>query len=297
VKVGFTLPQMGPIAAETAGIKRFAIEAERLGADSLWTGDRLLAATNPTVGYGGGDTIPVAFRQVLDPFALMSVAAAVTDRAEIGVNVLNAPWYPPALLARSLTTIDRISEGRLLPGFGVGWSPEEYAAAGVAMSERGARLDECLDVLDAWWSTNPVAYAGRYTTVPSTYVDLKPVRRPPIYLAGFAPAALRRVALRGDGWLPVHVPDRGPFDPASVTGPLTRIREIATEAGRDPAGFGVVLRVYPQGVATLDAVIDALVRAEQLRDVGHAFVEMMYLAGSVDESLDVVDKVLRAVRG
>jgi hypothetical protein len=59
----------------------------------------------------------------------------------------------------------------------------------------------------------------------------------------------------------------------------------------------VVLRVYPQGVATLDAVIDALVRAEQLRDVGHAFVEMMYLAGSVDESLDVVDKVLRAVRG
>jgi probable F420-dependent oxidoreductase len=234
---------------------------------------------------------------VLDPFALMSLAAAVTDRAEIGVNVLNAPWYPPALLARSLTTIDRISEGRLLPGFGVGWSPEEYAAAGVAMSERGARLDECLDVLEAWWTTNPVAYTGRYTTVPSTYVDLKPVRRPPIYLAGFAPAALRRVALRGDGWLPVHVPDRGPFDPAGVTGPIGRIREIARANGRDPAAFGLVLRVYPQGAATMASVVDALVRAERLAGVEHAFVELMNMAASVDEALDVVDKVLRAARG
>jgi probable F420-dependent oxidoreductase len=297
VKIGFTLPQMGPIAGETTGIRRFAIEAERLGADSLWAGDRLLAPTDPTVGYGGGDTIPAAFRQVLDPFALMSLAAAVTDRAEIGVNVLNAPWYPPALLARSLTTIDRISEGRLLPGFGVGWSPEEYAAAGVAMSERGARLDECLDVLEAWWTTNPVAYTGRYTTVPSTYVDLKPVRRPPIYLAGFAPAALRRVALRGDGWLPVHVPDRGPFDPAGVTGPIGRIREIARDNGRDPAAFGLVLRVYPQGAATLASVVDALVRAERLAGVEHAFVELMNVATSVDDALDVVDKVLRAARG
>lgn len=178
MRIGFTIPQMGSFARRADEAGRFATEAEALGADSLWVGDRLLAPVEPTVGYGGGDTIPEAFRTVLDPFAMMAVAAAATERAEIGSNVLQAPWYAPALLARSLTTIDLISGGRLLPGFGTGWSPEEYEAVGVPMKERGVRLDEALDALEAWWTTDPVEYEGRYTRIPATHVGLKPARRP-----------------------------------------------------------------------------------------------------------------------
>lgn len=298
MKIGFTLPQMGPIARETHEVGRFATEAERLGADSLWVGDRLLAPTDPTVGYGGGDTIPAVFDQVLDPFALMSVAAAVTDRVDIGANVLTGSWYAPAVLARSLTTIDRLSGGRLLPGFGTGWSPEEYQAAGVPMHERGARLDECLDVLEAWWSDNPVEYKGKYWTVPSTRVDLKPSRspRPPLHLAGFAPAAMKRVARRADGWLPVHVPETGAFDPAAINDPLTQIRALAQDFGRDPSTVGAILRIYPMSTESLDSIIDTIAAAERDTAVDHVFVEMMNLAHTVDQSLETAEQILHAAR-
>lgn len=300
MKIGFTLPQMGPLAHEAANVTRFAKEAERLGADSLWVGDRLLAPVSPTVGYGGGDSIPEVFHSVLDPIALMSVAAAVTERPLIGANILNAPWYAPALLARSLTTIDQVSGGRLLPGFGTGWSPEEYAAAGVPMQERGPRLDECLDALEAMWSdNNPVEYSGQHWSVPATYADVKPVQRPrpPVYLAGFAPVAMRRVAQRGDGWLPVHVPEAGPFDPASVNEPMGRIRGLAAGAGRDPADLSMVMRVYPMAKGSVDTVVDSILRAAEETDVDHFFVEMMNVARTADESLEFAEQVLRKARG
>ena len=178
MRTGFTLPQMGAPAHYAREATGFARQAERSGADSLWVGDRLPAPVNPTVGYGGGDDIPEAFHAVLDPFVLPSIAAACTEHVQIGTNVLNAPWYPTAVLARSLTSIDLVSGGRLVPGLGVGWSPEEYLATGVPMSQRGARLEECLDALEAYWSDNPVEYHGKHWTVPATYADLKPVQRP-----------------------------------------------------------------------------------------------------------------------
>ncbi|MEV3951242.1 TIGR03619 family F420-dependent LLM class oxidoreductase [Streptomyces halstedii] len=298
MRIGFTIPQMGSLARQADEAGRFANEAEALGADSLWVGDRLLAPVEPTVGYGGGDTIPDAFRTVLDPFAMMTVAAAATERAEIGSNVLQAPWYAPALLARSLTTIDLISGGRLLPGFGTGWSPEEYEAVGVPMKERGARLDEALDALEAWWTTDPVEFEGKYTRIPATHVGLKPARRPrpPVYLAGFAPAAMRRVARRADGWLPVAKPGSGPFAPESVNVPLAEIRRLAAEAGRDPSEVGVILRVNPAPDTPLDEILEAISGAGRETDVDHCFVELMNIAHDVDHALELVRSLLDRAR-
>ncbi|MCI2423639.1 TIGR03619 family F420-dependent LLM class oxidoreductase [Saccharopolyspora sp. K220] len=249
---------------------------------------------------GGGKTIPEVFHSLLDPFALMSVAAAVTERPLIGANILNAPWYAPAVLARSLTTIDRLSGGRLLPGFGVGWSPEEYSAAGVPMNERGAGLDECLDVLDRLWSDNPAEYQGRHWTLPATYADVKPVQRPrpPLYLAGFAPAAMRRAARRADGWLPVYAPETGPFDPATVNEPMRQIRQLAADADRDPAALSMVMRVYPMTPSnTVDDVVSPILRAAEETDVDHFFVQMMNVAETVDHSLEFAEGVLSKARG
>lgn len=299
VQIGFTLPQIGPLAHHAQEISRFAREAEGLGADSLWVGDRLLAPVEPTVGYGGGDSIPEVFHSVLDPFALMAVAASATENAHIGANILNGPWYAPAILSRSLTTIDQISGGRLMPGFGTGWSPEEYRAAGVPMEERGTRLDECLDALDALWTTNPAQYEGKHWSVPAAHVDVKPAQkpRPPVHLAGFATVAIRRVARRADGWLPVHVPGRGEFDPDSINAPMETIRGLAEQVGRDPAELGMVLRLYPTPAASLDQVVDSIVRAGRETDVDHVFVEMMNIAEDVDQALDQAQSVLAAVRG
>jgi probable F420-dependent oxidoreductase len=300
VRIGFTLPQMGALAHYPREIVRFAQQAEQWGADSLWVGDRLLAPVNPSVGYGGGSTIPVAFHSILDPFALMSIAAAVTERVQIGTNVLNAPWYPPALLARSLTTIDLVSGGRLLPGFGVGWSPEEFVAAGVPMAQRGARLDECLDALEAYWSTNPAEYHGKHWTIPATYAELKPVQRPrpPIYLGGYSPAALRRAARRADGWLPVVRPGSGEreFSAAAINGPVDEVRRLAAEEGRDPAQLDMILRVYPTAQGSVEQIVEAIVGADRETSVDHVFVDLMEITENIDQALDVVGRVLEQSR-
>ncbi len=299
MRIGFTLPQFGPLAHEAVDIVRFARTIEEIGGDSLWVGDRLLAPVNPTVGYGGGDTIPEVFRSALDPFTVMAVAASATERVEIGSNILNAPWYAPAVLARSLTTIDQVSAGRLLVGLGIGWSPEEYQAAGVPMPERGARLDEGLDALDALWTADPAEYHGRYWTVPATHAGLKPARRPrpPVYLAGFSPAAVNRIARRADGWLPVIAPGGRPVDPAKqIAAPMAHIRELAEQQGRDPADLGLVLRVNPTGDRTVEAVADAIVLARDEAGVDHAFVELMYLASTVDQALDLAGGILELTR-
>jgi probable F420-dependent oxidoreductase len=298
VRIGFTLPQVGPLAHQAPEAARYARTAEALGADSLWVCDRLLAPVDPAIGYMGAETFPPEFRAVLDPFALLAVAASATERVMLGSNVLNAPWYAPVMLARSLTTIDQLSGGRLIPGFGAGWSPEEFQALGISMSERGARLDECLDALEALWTTNPAEYHGRHSHVPATRADLKPVQqpRPPIYLAAFKPAAMRRVARRADGWLPIVTP--GVVDPvAAIATPMAHIRAMAEEAGRDPGQLGLILKVYPAATASLEAIADTIVRSEQKAGVDHAFVDLMYMARSIDHGLEIMSGVLELARG
>jgi probable F420-dependent oxidoreductase len=289
--LGFTLPHMGALAHFAPQVSRFAAEAEGLGADSLWVGDRLLAPVAPSIGYGGSDTIPEAFGSRLDPFAVMAVAAAATHAAFIGSNVLNAPWYPPALLARALTTIDLISGGRLIAGFGTGWSPEEYQAAGIPMSQRGIRLDECLDALELLWTVSPVAYEGTYWQVPATRVELQPVQspRPPIYLGGYSAAAMRRAARRAEGWLPVVVPGLGAFSAEAITVPVSQVRQFAAEYGRDPDELSMILRVYPQGTAGVDDVLEFLIRAGREAGIKHAFVDLMNISASVDHALEIVE--------
>lgn len=92
------MPQYGEAAH--AELARFASTAEELGADSLWVGDRLLAAVQPAVGYAGTDTIPEEFRTGIDPLIALAVAATATSRARLGASVFVAPWYPPVQLAR-----------------------------------------------------------------------------------------------------------------------------------------------------------------------------------------------------
>ena len=298
MKIGFTLPQTGAVAWQAAQVARYASEAEQLGADSLWVIDRLLSPVKPKIGYNGADTFPEEFRAILDPFVLLGVAASATERVQIGSNILNTPWYPPALLARTLTTLDVLSGGRLVPGLGIGWSPDEYDAVGVPMAERGARLDETLDALEQLWTEDPASYEGKYLRVPETRATLKPVRKPPVYLAGFAPGAMRRVARRADGWLPaVLLPGAVDLD-AAVNGPMATIRGMAAEEGRDPATLDMILRIYP--TVRTDSVVadvaDVIRRVEDETEVRHVLVDLMYQADDVDSLLKQVEAILSAAR-
>lgn len=190
--------------ANAAELARFAATAEQLGAGSLWVGDRLLAAVEPSVGYAGADTVPEQFRTSLDPFTALAVAAAATASARLGASVFVAPWYPPVQLARQLASIDAVSGGRLLParhrlvarGVRGGGRP---VRASRRATRRGSRRSRRAVV-----ERGPVTYNGERWSVPPSWVEFKPVQRPrpPIYLGAFTAAGLQRIGRRADGWLP-----------------------------------------------------------------------------------------------
>jgi len=296
MKIGFNLPNVGQHSHRPEGIALFAREAEKLGADSLWVGDRLLAPVRPEVNYPGEDGIPAEFRASLDPFATLTIAATVTSRPLLGTSMLIAPWYTPALLARSLTTLDQFSGGRLIAGLGAGWMPEEFQSVGVPYGERGARFDECLDVLEAFWTTNPVEHKGRFTTTPASYVDVKPVRqRIPVYLPSFTPAGIKRAARRADGIIPAAFP--GHFDPTAMTGLLAQVRAAAAVAGRQPEDIDLILRVNTKAGDSVESIADVLLRARDA-GIGHSFVDLTFRdrARSVEHAIDLAGRLLDEVK-
>ena len=228
---------MGSVVGPEALLK-VAKRAEDLGFDSLWVLDRILWPVNPRAPYPIGDgSLPVQYKSVLDPVETLTFAAAHTSRIALATGVLNLPWYNPVLLARRLTTLDVLSRGRLRVGFGIGWSPDEYEAAGTSWEDRGKRADEAIRVLKKIWTTDPVEFEGKHYRIAKSFIGPKPVQKPhpPIYMAAFTPSAMKRVAAEADAWLPVGIPLSG------VGAMFDGIKKMAKDAGRDPSTLELIL--------------------------------------------------------
>lgn len=240
MRIGLTIPTFGSLA-NADNIVSVSRAAEDMGYESLWSGDRTLAPISPRDRYPGSEdgVMPAAYANHMDPLTALTFAAAHTSRVRLGTSALNALWHPPLLLARTLTTLDVLSGGRLDVGFGVGWMRDEYAAVNVPWEGRGARLDETLDVLEKIWAAEVVSHEGPLFTIPASTIELKPSQRPrpPVLLAAFTPAGMSRVARRADGWLPVDMPL--PY----LIAQWDLITTEAESAGRDPGNLRMALRM------------------------------------------------------
>lgn len=255
MKLGFALPVSGAWSS-AASVRLVAQRAEELGYESLWTFQRLL---HPAEGDWGA-----MYHSVLDPLITLAHAAALTERVRLGVAVLNAPFVPPILLAKQLTTLDILSDGRLDVGLGMGWADEEFAAVGIRREERVARTLETVDCLKAVWGPDPVRFDGEHVHVPESLVQPKPVQQPhpPLLMGGSVPAALRRVGRVADGWITASRQDL-----RRVEEDIDTVRAAAVKAGRDAGALRFIVR----GVVRLDAPVTG--RDGQRR----------MLTGSVDE--------------
>src|SRR5450759_604040 len=133
MKIGFALPNIGPVAT-TEAVIAVAQRAEELGYNSLWTIERLLSPVNPQTPYPAtpDGSLPEEYKHALDPLEALTFAAAHTRTITLGTSVLDIPYYNPVLLARRLTTLDVLSHGRLRVGFGLGWSQDEMDATGAS---------------------------------------------------------------------------------------------------------------------------------------------------------------------
>ena len=209
--LGFGLPVSGAWA-NPGTMLLIARRAEELGYASLWTFQRLLSPD--TSDQSGSSPRPdhdpaarpaddPAYRQVHDAVLPLAYVAGHTRRIGLGTATICAPFTPPVVLAKAMTTLDHLTGGRLTVGLGIGWLREEYVAAGVPFERRGARMEEYLRCLDALLTQDPVEFSGEFYTVPRSRVGVRPLQtpRPPVLVGGDAAAALRRAGRLADGWI------------------------------------------------------------------------------------------------
>ncbi|EFL04283.1 hydride transferase 1 [Streptomyces sp. SPB78] len=291
--MGIALPQYGTHARPEV-ISAFARDAEDAGFDSLWVGDRSLAPVSPSDLYPGHTPdvpYPPQYKTFLDPLVVLTLAAASTHRARLGTSTLNAPWYPALLLARSLTSLDLASGGRLDPGLGIGWLRDEYTAVNADFDKRGALLEEILDVLDAYWTQEEFAHEGTHWTIPRSYVGLRPAAPggPPVYLGGFSPAAMRRIGRRAAGWVGTVLPE------PAYTALWDTARRAADEADRDPGALRRLIRYNPAPGVGVPEIADTLLGMRELGAEG-CFVDLQQSTREPKEALDLGIQVLERVQ-
>ncbi|OIJ64475.1 hypothetical protein WN71_028685 [Streptomyces mangrovisoli] len=209
MRLGVSLQPRWPLD-DGAAVLRAARRAEELGFDHVAVGNRLLDS-----GFGL-DT---------DPLVLLAAVAGATTRLRLLTSVLVAPYYPALVLANQAATLDVVSGGRLILGVGTGWNPDEFAAVGVPVRERGARTDDRLGAARALWSRRPTDFDGRFTTLREARLGVPPVTSggPPVWVGGASDAALRRTLRHGDGWYGTGA------DAGDLTGVRHRLRELADE--------------------------------------------------------------------
>jgi alkanesulfonate monooxygenase SsuD/methylene tetrahydromethanopterin reductase-like flavin-dependent oxidoreductase (luciferase family) len=190
MKVGLSLPQAADYGdgASWAGIARLARMAEDGGADSLWVADHFLFR-NDGVETG-----------IHEAFTLLTAAAAVTSRVEIGPLVAATSFRTPGMLAKVATALDFISNGRLILGLGCGWHEPEYQAFGYAFDHRVGRFEEAVQAVRGLLDGERVSMAGTWTQLHDAVLVPRPERRVPIVIASEGPRMMAITARIADGW-------------------------------------------------------------------------------------------------
>lgn len=195
-----------------ARVRQVVALAERIGLDSLWVGDHIAFA------------VPI-----MDPLLQLAQAAVLSDRLLLGTSVYLLPLRHAVAVAKQVATLDRLTSGRLLFGVGVGGEfPNEYAACGVPVKERGARLSEGIEVLRKLWSGARVSHAGRFYPFENVQMLPAPLQPggPPIWCGGRSEAALARAGRLADGYVSYVV------TPEMFAGFLQTIEKSAAAAKR-----------------------------------------------------------------
>jgi probable F420-dependent oxidoreductase len=167
-----------------------------------------------------------------ESLTLLASYTGITRRVRLGTAVYLLALRHPTVVAKITSTLDILSEGRLIFGVGVGGeNPKEFEACGIPHNERGARVTEGIEVLRTLWTQTPASFAGRFVRFEGISLDPKPIQAagPPIWVGGRSDSALARAGRLGDGWISYVV------TAARFRQSWARIREIAAEAGRDPA--------------------------------------------------------------
>lgn len=214
VEFGLVLPNTGFEGEHRfKEITELARRAEALGFDHLWTFDRLFHRTVP----------------VLEPFTVLSHVAAITTRARLGTSVAILTYRNPFVFAKVVSTLDVLSNGRVILGLSLGRNENEFAAGGVDPRKRVRAFIDALNLMKSLWTGEPVSYEGPFWRATEAVELPRPVQKPhpPILLGGAAESVLRRAGRYADGWIA-----GGMLTPEDVREKYRIVAESATQSSR-----------------------------------------------------------------
>jgi probable F420-dependent oxidoreductase len=232
--------------------------AEQLGFESVWGGEHVVLPTviESPYPYTADGKIPAQpDTPIPDPLIWLAFVAGVAPKLRLGTYILIVPQRNPLVLAKELATLDRLSNGRVELGLGVGWLKEEFDALGVPWERRGARNDEYIAAMRALWAGPHAEFHGEFVDFAPVTCSPRPVQESiPILVGGDTPTALRRAARLADGYFP------GEGDPARLGTLIANLRTTAQDHDRDPDEIEInAMFGFPPGdprdrIAELDAL-------------------------------------------
>ncbi|MGB0095685.1 MAG: LLM class flavin-dependent oxidoreductase, partial [Solirubrobacteraceae bacterium] len=225
MRFAISIPQyVSDDGVDPASFRAHLTRTEELGFDSAWTQEQTLGSA-PT----------------LSPLATMSYAAACAERLKLGCAVLVSPLHSPVHLAKSISTLDQLSRGRVEVGLGTGGRARPFSAFGVDPTSLVARFNEGLALMKACWTESQISFAGRFWQLDNAVMEPKPVQKPhpPIWIGGSHPDALRRAVRRGDGFF-----GAGSQTTSQFAEQVEVVRGELAQSGRKPETFPIAKRVY-----------------------------------------------------
>jgi len=262
-------------AADTADLVRVAQTADELGFRWLTCSDHVAipstyASSMGTVWY--------------EPIATLAYLGALTRRIRLLSHVLVLPYRHPLLVAKSVATLDRLTEGRVVVGVGVGHLKPEFRALSLPFDERGARTDDALVGLRGALTEARSSHSGAATSWHDMHVDPRPVQQPcpPIWVGGNGARALRRAVTYGDGWIPWEI------EPEELTVLLDSVLPGHTGVSRD------LEIVAPLAVAPLSGLSTVERRIRAFEDAGATAAHVNFSHGSLAELLEAMTVFARS---
>jgi probable F420-dependent oxidoreductase len=248
MKLGLLIPLISRYATANF-IRTLGTTAEGLGFHSIWVGEHIVMfdeqeSPYPMAGSLGTDGEMLGSpedRVELDPFTSLAYLAAITSRIRLGTAVIVMPQRNPVYTATEAANVDRLSNGRLDLGIGVGWSAEEFKAVAAPFEKRGARSGSYVEVMKRLWCDDVSQYKDEYYDLPACRCYPKPIQKPhpPVIIAGHVDATFKRIAEQGDGWWSIdHTPEQ-------MAPQLKKLEAALEKHGRALRDISIVASPYP----------------------------------------------------
>ena len=216
--------------------RELAVKLEEAGFDSLWTGEHSHIPRCRSIFYPGGGELPEPYLCMRDLYVSLMAAAGVTSKLKLGTGIALMMERELFSQAKTMATLDLLSEGRLLVGVGVGWNREEFEnVSHIPFNKRYSGLEETVAATRALFRDEAPEYHGKYIDFDPVWFEPKPQQAggPPILFGAMGPVGIEHAARWADGWMPVDVamPD--------MTADIANFKKRVAELGRDPEAIDI----------------------------------------------------------